>query len=225
MEKLSGGGCACNEVRDWNDRIVLTKDDFKLRLVEAADALIGKYDYLSEIDARYGDGDHGVTIKKIAELIKRECSEWGDASFGNFLEKMSHGIMGISGGAAGPLWGTLFGGFGLSLGNKHELTSSDIVKMFSDGLSELQDITAAKVGDKTMMDVLIPVVEAVKQMENNCPFGEIFKEAASAAEKGCKATEGYAAKFGRAKNYKEQTIGTPDAGAVSLKEFFTGLAK
>ena len=198
----------------------LAKDDFRLRLIRAADALVAKCDYLSEIDARFGDGDHGITIKKIAEIIKRECAEWGDASFGALLEKSSRGIMGISGGAAGPLWGTLFGGFGLSLGDKHELTSSDIVKMFSDGLSEMQDITTAKVGDKTMMDVLIPVVEAVKKLEDNCSVDEVFKAAAEAADKGCKATEGFVAKFGRAKHYKEQTIGTPDAGAVSLAELF-----
>ncbi|MCL1875109.1 MAG: dihydroxyacetone kinase subunit L [Synergistaceae bacterium] len=202
----------------------LTKNDLKLRLLGAAGALIAKCDYLSEIDARFGDGDHGVTIKKIAELIKQECSEWGDASFGNFFNKLSRGTMGISGGAAGPLWGTLFGGFGLLLEDKQELTSSDVVDMFSNGLSEMQDITAAKVGDKTMMDVLIPAVEAVKQMENN-EVDEIFKAAAEAASIGCKATEGYAAKFGRAKNYKEKTIGTPDAGAVSLAEFFKGMGK
>jgi len=201
-----------------------TKGDFKLRLIGAADALIAKCGYLSEIDARFGDGDHGITMKKIAELIKNECTEWDDASFGIFFEKLSRGIMGISGGAAGPLWGTLFGGFGLSLGEKHELTSYDLVKMFSDGLSGLQDITAAKAGDKTMMDVIIPVVEAVKQMENNS-INDILRAAAETAEKGCKATEGFAAKFGRAKNYKEKSIGTPDAGAVSLAEFFSGLAK
>jgi len=203
----------------------LTKDDFRLRLVRAANALITKCDYLSEIDTRFGDGDHGITIKKIAELIKRECAEWGDASFGDLLEKTSRGIMLISGGAAGPLWGTLFGGFGLSLGDKHELTPSDIIKMFKDGLSEMQDITTAKVGDKTMMDVLIPVVEAVSNMEDNCSVDEIFSAAAKAADKGCKATERFAAKFGRAKHYKEQTIGTPDAGAVSMAEFIKAMHK
>jgi dihydroxyacetone kinase-like protein len=201
----------------------LTKEDFKLRLNDAADALINKCDYFSEIDTRFGDGDHGVTMKKIAELIKRECSEWSGVSFGVFFENLSRGLMGISGGAAGPLWGTLFGGFGLPLGDKQELTSFDVIEMFSNGLSEMQDLTAAKVGDKTMMDVLIPVVEAVKQMESYS-VDEIFKAASDAAKNGCKATEGYAAKFGRAKNYKEQTIGTPDAGAVSLAEFFAGLA-
>jgi len=201
-----------------------TKGDFRSRLVGAADALIAKCGYLSEIDARFGDGDHGVTIKKIAELIKHECSEWGDASFGIFFEKLGRGIMGISGGAAGPLWGTLFGGFALSLGDKQELMPADIIEMFKNGLSEMQDITAAKVGDKTMMDVLIPAVEAIKQMDCNTA-DEILKAAAEAANKGCKATEGYAAKFGRAKNYKEQSIGTPDAGAVSLNEFFRALAE
>jgi dihydroxyacetone kinase-like protein len=199
----------------------LTKDDFKLRPVRTADALIANFYYLSKIDARFGDGDHGVTMRKIAELMRRECAEWEDASFGVFFEKLSRGIMGISGGAAGLLWGTMFGGFGLSLEDKQELTSSDIVKMFSDGLAEMRSITEAKIGDKTMMDVLIPVTEAVKQRDS---VDEIFKAAAEAAEKGCKATEGYAAKFGRAKNYKEQTIGTPDAGAVSLATLFAGLA-
>jgi dihydroxyacetone kinase-like protein len=202
----------------------LTKDDFKVRLKRAADALASNFYYLSKIDARFGDGDHGVTIKKIAELIRRECDEWEDASFAVFFEKLGRGIMGISGGAAGSLWGTMFGGFGLSLEDKQELTSSDIVKMFSDGLAETRDITAAKIGDKTMMDVLIPAVEAVEQMEDKSA-DEIFKAAAEAAKKGCKATEGFSAKFGRAKNYKEQTIGTPDAGAASLAEFFAGLVK
>jgi dihydroxyacetone kinase-like protein len=111
----------------------------------------------------------------------------------------------------------------LSLEDKQELISSDIVKMFSDGLAETRDITAAKIGDKTMMDVLIPAAETRNHMENKS-VNEIFKAAAEAAEKGCKATEGYTAKFGRAKNYKEQTIGTPDVGAVSLAILFAGLA-
>ena len=85
----------------------------------------------------------------------------------------------------------------------------------------MEDITTAKVGDKTMMDALIPAVEAAAQASDDVM--EILKAAAEAAEQGAKESENYISKFGRARSYKEQTIGTPDAGAVSTSLFFKGL--
>lgn len=204
--------------------MAFSKNEFAVKLTKASETLLAKSDYLSEIDARFGDGDHGITIKKIAELLKREVASWkDDESFGAFFERIGSGIMGLSGGSAGPLWGTMFEGFGRSIKGKFELTSSDIIRMFGDALTEMQEITTAKVGDKTMMDVLIPVADEVKKLSGDLYPEDIFKVAAEAAEKGCKATEGFVSKFGRAKSYKEQTLGTPDVGAVSLATFFAGL--
>lgn len=205
--------------------MAFSKKDFMARLAAAMDVLLEKSDYLSEIDARFGDGDHGLTIKKIAEYVKEEISSSDEKEpFGEFFEKLGKGIMNLNGGSAGPLWGTMFAGFGLSLGEKTELEPSDVVQMFKDALSELQNITTAEVGDKTMMDALIPAVHAVENFSPNDSVEDVLTAAAKAAEEGCKATEGFVSKFGRAKSYEEQTLGTPDVGAVSLAAFLAGLA-
>ncbi len=200
----------------------ITKAIFSRMLLKSSELLINESDRLSEIDSRFGDGDHGVTIKKIALVIETAVRGWENQSFKNFIDDLGTTIMGIGGGSAGPLWGTMIGGLALPL--KEEATEIDtntFKSMLSSALEEMESISTARVGDKTMMDVLIPAVQAAKNAGDN--MTDILEKAATAAVQGAKDTEGYIAKFGRAKNYKEQTIGTPDAGAISLMVFFQGL--
>ena len=96
--------------------------------------------------------------------------------------------------------------------------------MFAHALEALEDISGAKVGDKTMMDALIPATEAVEAYEGGDEAG-LFAAAAAAAAEGAENSKNFVSKFGRAKSYGEQTIGTPDAGAVSMACFFRGLAE
>ena len=84
---------------------------------------------------------------------------------------------------------------------------------------ELSDMSGAKVGDKTM----IPASQAIAAYAGGDEAG-LFEEAARAAAEGAEASKGYVSKFGRAKSYGEKTIGTPDAGAMSMSYFFQGLA-
>lgn len=200
----------------------ITKAIFSRMLLKSSELLINESDRLSEIDSRFGDGDHGVTIKKIALVIETAVRGWENQSFKNFIDDLGTTIMGIGGGSAGPLWGTMIGGLALPL--KEEATEIDtntFKSMLSSALEEMESISTARVGDKTMMDVLIPAVQAAKNAGDN--MTDILEKTATAAVQGAKDTEGYIAKFGRAKNYKEQTIGTPDAGAISLMVFFQGL--
>lgn len=192
-------------------------------MVSAADALIDESDYLSEIDSKFGDGDHGITVKKIGVLIKEKVEGWEDETFGEFFDDLGMSIMGVNGGSAGPLYGTMVGGFGVDLTDETEIDPELLKEMFASCLSEMEDITTAKVGDKTMMDALIPAVEAAQNAEDD--IAAILAAAAEAAKDGAKESERFVSKFGRAKSYKEQTIGTPDAGAVSTSMFFEGLAK
>ncbi|MEA4934670.1 MAG: DAK2 domain-containing protein [Lawsonibacter sp.] len=192
-------------------------------LTSAAQILAENGDYLSQIDSRFGDGDHGITIGKIAKLIQARVPEWGSRSIKDFFNELGMAIMEVNGGSAGPLYGTMIGGFGAQLGDdENELDSDGVRRMFSASLAEMEDITTAKVGDKTMMDALIPAVQAAASTQGD--GADILEAAAVAAEAGAKASEGFVSKFGRARSYKEQTIGTPDAGAVSTALFFRGLA-
>ena len=96
--------------------------------------------------------------------------------------------------------------------------------MVQTAFETLDDFSGAKVGDKTLMDALIPASEAIAAYAGDSE-DELFKLAAEAAVAGAENSKNFKSKFGRAKSYGDQTIGTPDAGAVSMSRFFVGLAK
>ena len=193
-------------------------------LLGAARLLAENADRLSEIDSRFGDGDHGITMRKIARLIREQVPQWGERSISAFLDDLGTAVMEVKGGSAGPLYGALIGGLGVKLAADENTLDADAVRrMFAGALEEMEDLTSAKVGDKTMMDALIPAVEAAQQAAGD--IGAVLTAAAEAAEAGAKASEGFVSKFGRARSYKEQTIGTPDAGAVSTALFIRGMAQ
>ena len=203
--------------------MVLDKKVFANMLVQAAEYMQAKTEYLSEIDSRFGDGDHGITIGKIVALIQEKVSQWEEAQdIKSFLDDLGMAIMEVRGGSAGPLYGTLIGGLGVDLNDgENTLDAEGVKRMFTGCLSEMEDITTAKVGDKTMMDALIPAVDAAQKADDD--IMAILKAAKEAAVRGAKESEQYISRYGRARSYKEQTIGTPDAGAVSTSLFFAGL--
>ena len=189
--------------------MLLSKAEITKMLRKAAQVWNENKDYLSEIDSRFGDGDHGVAIGKIAGLIEKSLDGWDDDDVETFLEDLGDNTMEIGGGLSGPLEG-----------NK-PIDAGTLKEMFTECLSAMEDITNAGVGDKTMMDALIPAVEAAQSAEDDVMA--VLEAAKEAAAKGAKESEQYVSKYGRARSYKEKTIGTPDAGAVSTSLFFAGL--
>ncbi len=204
---------------------MLAKTELAAMLTAAADLMAENAPMLTDIDSKFGDGDHGITISKIADVIRREVAAWDDASLHDFLDDLGMAIMGVRGGSAGPLYGTLVGGLGVQLeADEVQLDAAGVRRMFAGCLAEMQDTTDAQVGDKTMMDALIPAVQAAQDAQGD-DIGAILRAAADAAAAGAKASEGFASKYGRARSYGDKTIGTPDAGALSTSLFFEGLAR
>ncbi len=196
--------------------MLLSKAEITKMLRKAAQVWNENKDYLSEIDSRFGDGDHGVAIGKIAGLIEKSHDD-----VETFLEDLGDNTMEIGGGSAGPLYGTMIGGLSGPLEGNKPIDAGTLKEMFTECLSAMEDITNAGVGDKTMMDALIPAVEAAQSAEDDVMA--VLEAAKEAAAKGAKESEQYVSKYGRARSYKEKTIGTPDAGAVSTSLFFAGL--
>lgn len=178
-------------------------------------------DYLSQIDSRFGDGDHGITIGKIASLMEKSIEGWEDDDMETFIEDLGDNTMEIGGGSAGPLYGTMIGGLSGPLEGNRPIDAKILKEMFTECLSAMEDITTAGIGDKTMMDALIPAVDAAQKADDD--IMAILKADKEAAVRGAKESEQYISRYGRARSYKEQTIGTPDAGAVSTSLFFAGL--
>lgn len=203
---------------------MITKPEIQKMMLQVAKLFKENATQLSEIDARFGDGDHGITINKIALVIESNTNNWSEESIKSYFSLLGKAILGVNGGSAGPLYGTMVGGLVESMKeDTKKIDAKTLKEMFSSSLSEMQCITTAKVGDKTMMDALIPAVEAAKKAPDEVK--EILILASLAAEEGAKNSERFIAKFGRARSYKEQTIGTPDAGAMSTSLFFKGLVQ
>jgi len=177
---------------------------------------------LSSIDSKFGDGDHGVTIGRIADLIVEHANKLAssDINFKEFFTKLGDAVTNVGGGSAGPLYGTYFEGFGEGLNDQSVMDVTLFKQVIQSALDNLETITKARVGDKTMMDTLIPATQAIINATGD--LSEVVRAGCDAAIAGAKASEGFVSKFGRARFYKEATIGTPDAGAVSCTYIFIG---
>ena len=201
----------------------MTKAEFALRLQNACAAVAAAEQELSDIDARFGDADHGLTMSKIAGAISGAVSA-SEGGIQSMLDDAAMAVMELNGGSAVPLWNTWLDGLQEGAAEGDEISIEGLKDMFAHALSALEDISGAKVGDKTMMDALIPATESVGAYEGSDEAG-LFAAAATAAAEGAENSKNFVSKFGRAKSYGEQTIGTPDAGAVSMACFFRGLAE
>ena len=200
----------------------MNKDELASRLKNACSAVIAAQDELTEIDSHFGDADHGVTMTKIAEAV---VGAVGAAQGGikAMLEDAAMEVMMINGGSAVPLWNTWLDGLAEAAPEGDELDAEGLKQMLGHALEELAALSKAKVGDKTMMDALIPATEAALAYQGSAD--DIFAAAAKAALEGAEASRNFVSKFGMARSYGEATIGTPDAGAVSMSRFFAGLAE
>ena len=173
--------------------------------------------YLSEIDGAIGDGDHGINMNKGFTMCKdRLIDKQIDLSTG--LNILGEILLNEIGGAMGPLYGMFFFGMSNACNNKKQIDSIVFKDMLEAAVSELSevDLSKAKISDKTMMDTLIPAVEAYKTAINNRKnFIEALKEMKIAAEKGKESTKELIAKVGRASRLGERSKGFLDVGAVS----------
>ena len=126
---------------------------------------------------------------------------------------MGFGVMLETSGSTSTLLGAFFLGMSDSAAGT-ELDAEGVKKMFAGGLANVQKQTKAQPGDKTMMDALVPAIEAIQACESD-DIKEIMTAGANAALEGAKKTVDMKANFGRARNYGERSIGYADSGATS----------
>lgn len=200
---------------------MITKDELAARLQHACAEVVASEAELTEIDSHFGDADHGLTMVKIANAIEGAVAE-ADGGIQEMLDDAAMAVMVLNGGSAVPLWNTWLDALQEAAPEGDTADAAQLKAMFANALEDLSDMSGAKVGDKTMMDAFIPACEAIAACEGD--EAALFDAAAQAAEAGAENTKNFASKFGRAKSYGDKTIGTPDAGAVSMARFFKGLA-
>ena len=196
----------------------LTIENFKAMLDNALKNIKEREDEFSKLDAVIGDGDHGQAIVTAMSAIVATAQK--GTEFKAMLNDMGFDVMLQVSGSTSTLLGAFFLGMS-DHASGTELDAAGVKAMFAGGLANVQKQTKAQKGDKTMMDALIPAVEAAQNAKDYVMA--VLEAAKGAAARGAKESEQYVSKYGRARSYKEKTIGTPDAGAVSTSLFFAGL--
>ena len=186
-------------------------------LNEARSAIAGRADYLTQLDAAIGDGDHGVNMTRGFEAVAMAIAAQGsEVPPGRLLVLAGNTLVATVGGASGPLWGSLFRAAGRSLGSADGFDGEALAGALDAGLAAVVDLGAATPGDKTMVDALDPATATLRTcMADGASVAEAVAAAAEAAEAGAAATVPMQARKGRASYLGERSIGHQDPGATS----------
>ena len=185
-------------------------------LKHALECIREREEEFSRLDAHTGDGDHGTAIVTALTAAVKAAEQGTD--FKTMLSDMGFAVMMETSGSTSTLLGAFFLGMSDAVCGT-ELNTNDVKAMFAGGLSNVRKQTKADVGDKTMMDALIPAVNAMLLCTSD-NVNDLLLAAAGAAQKGAEATVDMSAKFGRARNYGDRSKGFMDCGAASWSAMF-----
>lgn len=192
--------------------------------LDIARAVVQEKDRLSEIDAATGDGDHGINMAKGFRLVLERLQDKpfdlaeGFATVGDTL-------LGDIGGSMGPLYGSFFTEMSDALAGRSELDRDGFLVMLRAGEAAIVDLGEAKVGDKTLIDVLTPSLQAFEQAAGaGDGFPDCLAALRTAAAEGLESTRDMVAKLGRASRLGERSRGVLDAGAASCELILRTLA-
>ncbi len=211
--------------------MVLKLDDIIAIVDKMAEVIIANEVPFCELDSHAGDGDFGMSVAKGFKALKADWNELEKDDISSFLKSSSMIIFEQCGGASGPIWGSAFRGAAKAVKDLDELTLTDFANMMQAAVEAIQKTgeksfgRGAVVGDKTLIDALVPCADSLTQSaKDGVDFLEAMDRAADAAIEGADKTKEIVARMGRAGTVGERSIGYPDAGAYALGVIFKEIA-
>ncbi len=195
---------------------MITRDKLLDILKNIAKVIQENRQFLTDLDAAIGDGDHGINMNKGFKAVEEKIDTVKDKDCGAILKTTAMTLISTVGGASGPLYGTAFLKAAMAVNGKMELENDDVVKMFDEAIKGVIMRGKAEKGEKTMLDALIPAYEELKfSLQDGSTMAESFKSAQKAAADGVEFTKTIRATKGRASYLGDRSIGHQDPGATS----------
>jgi len=196
---------------------MITQQKVREGLERMAKALKENREFLSDLDAKIGDNDHGINLDRGFDAVIVKLAEIPDADIGATLKAVGMALVSTVGGASGPLYGTAFMRLGGVLAGKTELTRDDVLVGLKAAQEGIQTRGKAVEGEKTMLDALIPAIRAFEEgqaagLDDKALWDAVIK----AAQDGVEFTKTIIATKGRASYLGERSIGHQDPGATSM---------
>ena len=196
-------------------------DDVDLVLRTMAKTIVDNAVYFAELDGVVGDGDFGYSLRNGFEVVVSDYDTFDRSNVGAVLKKVGFVLSGKVGGVSGPIWGTAFLRAAQAAGEKTELTAADVIAILRAAVVGIMHRGGASLGDKTLLDALVPAIDALEaglaRPEAAQDHGSAaLQEAADVATKAAEATKPMLAMRGRAAYTGERSIGSVDAGATAV---------
>jgi dihydroxyacetone kinase-like protein len=195
---------------------VLDADFFRRWMTATAAMVDREADRLTDLDSPIGDADHGSNLQRGFTAVRATLEKEAPGTPGAVLTLAGRQLISTVGGASGPLYGTLLRRTGKALGDAAEVSAEQLAEALRTGVEAVRTLGGAAPGDKTMIDALVPAVDAL---------GESFAAARDAARAGAEATTPLQARKGRASYLGERSIGHQDPGATSAALLIAGLVE
>lgn len=180
-----------------------------------SDRIAANTDFLTKLDSDIGDGDHGVNMRRGMQIVMDKLAAVADQDIGAIFKTVGMTLLSTVGGASGPLYGTFFLQMGSATAGKQELTLDEWRAGLKAGVEGIVMRGKASPGDKTMVDTLLPALDAIHAQTEGATLADMLDASARAAEQGMQATIPMLARKGRASYLGERSIGHQDPGATS----------
>lgn len=182
-----------------------------------AETAVENEKYFGDLDAVVGDGDFGYSLARGFEKLLESWDDLDRSDPGTFLKKVGMVISSRIGGTSGPIWGTAFMRAGMNSGGTEELGGEQVVAMLRAAAEGIKARGQSDVGDKTLLDALVPLTDRLEQeLRSGADGGAALAAAAETAQKAADATVEMVAKRGRASYTGERSRGSVDAGAMAV---------
>ncbi|MGY4654390.1 dihydroxyacetone kinase subunit DhaL [Mycobacterium sp. URHB0021] len=190
-----------------------------------AETVVANEKYFGDLDAVVGDGDFGYSMARGFEIVLSDWDGFDRTDISTFLKKVAVVITSRIGGTSGPIWGTGFLRAASTAAGANSLEAEQIAAMLRAAVEGIKARGSAELGDKTLLDALIPVTDMLEERAKaGSTAGETLQAAAATARSAAEATRPMVAKKGRAAYTGERSVGTLDAGAVAVAVLIEALA-
>jgi len=196
--------------------VTVLRDDVIAWIQAFATAIAENKNHLTQLDSDIGDGDHGTNMDRGFQAVVAKLPELADKDIGAILKAVGMTLVSTVGGASGPLYGTFFLQAGTATSGKLELSLPDWTAALQAGVDGVIMRGKATLGDKTMVDALVPALQSLKDSAaQGSGFAKALSISAAACEQGMLATTPLVARKGRASYLGERSAGHQDPGATS----------
>ncbi len=194
----------------------VTTEDTRRWLQLSAQVLHENSELLTQLDSAIGDADHGTNMDRGFKAVSEKLTGMSDADIATLLKTTGTTLISTVGGASGPLYGTAFLRMATVASGKQELDSAAFISMLEAAIEGIKMRGKAQPGEKTMLDALVPALEAARKAQEEQPdLRQVLQRCSTAAEAGMKNTIPMLATKGRASYLGERSVGHQDPGATS----------